>query len=90
VITVTGWSVAGIVDRDRHVVSDRAVWPDLVVVSAPMLQLFSGVGKRQEPMSVQALCPELAVERLDETVVGRLAGGEPSTRYWARPTSLAS
>ena len=61
-------------DRNRHVVTDRAVGPDLVVVSAPSLQLFAGVGKRQEPVSVQAFGPELAVESFDEAVVRRLTG----------------
>ncbi|ASP23449.1 hypothetical protein ANTHELSMS3_05069 (plasmid) [Antarctobacter heliothermus] len=28
----------------------------------PIFQLFAGVGKAHEPMRVQALCPELAVE----------------------------
>ena len=48
--------------------------PDLVVVSAPSLQLFRRVCKRQEPVSVQALGPEAAVEGLDEGIVSRLAG----------------
>ena len=54
------------------VVSDRAVGSVFVLVSAPSLQLFAGVGKAHEPMGVQAFGPELAVELLDETVVGRL------------------
>ena len=58
----------------RDVVPDRAVWSDLVVVSAPMLQLFAGVGKAHEPMRVQAFCPKLAVEGFDEAVVSRLSG----------------
>ena len=60
--------------RDRDVVSDRAVRSNLVVVSAPSFQLFAGVGKAHEPVGVQAFRPQLAVERLDEAVVGRLAG----------------
>jgi hypothetical protein len=79
------------VDGNRYVVSDRAVWPDLVVVSAPMLQLFTGVGKGQEPVGVQAFGPEFAVERLDEGIVSGLAGsgeveGEPRPIYW-RPST---
>src|SRR6516164_5473215 len=46
----------------------------LVIVSAPSLQLFPCVGKRQEPMRVQALRPQAAVEGFDEGVVRRLAG----------------
>lgn len=50
------------------------VWPILVVVSEPSLHLFGRVCKRQEPVRVQALAAEAAVERLDEGVVGGLAG----------------
>jgi hypothetical protein len=42
--------------------------PVFVVVLAPILQLFAGVGKGQEPMRVQTLRPEATVERLDESV----------------------
>ena len=58
---------------DRDVVSDRRVRTFLVIVSTPSLQLFAGIRKGQEPMSVQSLRPELAVERFDEAVVGGLA-----------------
>ena len=59
---------------NRDVVSDRAVGSVFVVVSTPIFQLFTSVGKVHEPMRVQALGPELAVERLDEAVVRGLAG----------------
>jgi hypothetical protein len=39
-----------------------------------MLHLLPGVVKCQEPVGVQALGPELAVETFDERVVGRLPG----------------
>ena len=48
--------------------------PDLVVVSAPSLQLFGRIRKRQELVCVQALGPEAAVEGFNEGVVSRLAG----------------
>lgn len=48
--------------------------PNLVVVSAPSLQLFRRIRKREEPVGVQALGPEAAIEGLDEGVVRRLAG----------------
>ena len=48
--------------------------PDLVVVCAPSLQLFGRIRKRQEPVGVQALGPEAAVEGFNEGVVRRLAG----------------
>ena len=43
--------------------------PDCVVVLTPFLHLHAGIVKRQEPMGVETLGPELAVERLDERVV---------------------
>src|ERR1700710_2397077 len=49
------------------------MWPDLVVVSTPILHFLPCVVKAQEPVRVQTFAPELAVERFDEAVVGRLA-----------------
>ncbi len=49
---------------------DRPMRAHLVVVSAPILHLFRRVGKRQEPVGVQALRPEAAVEGFDVGVVG--------------------
>src|SRR6056297_2365588 len=54
---------------NRDVVADRAVGSVLVVVSTPILQLFSGIRKAHEPMCVQAFRAELAVEGLDEAIV---------------------
>ena len=54
--------------RDRDVVSDRRMRPILIVVSTPILHLFAGVRKGEEPVGVQTFRPELAVERLDERV----------------------
>ena len=48
--------------HDRHLVSDRAVWPFLIVVSTPSLQLFSRICKGQEPVRVQAFRAEPAIE----------------------------
>lgn len=44
-----------------------------IQVSTPILQLFAGIGKRHEPVRVQAFRPELAVERFYEAIVRRLA-----------------
>lgn len=49
----------------------RTMWPNLIVVSTPILHLFAGIRKGQEPVLVQAFGSEAAVERLDEGVVGR-------------------
>ena len=54
--------------------ADGSVRPILVVVSDPSLHLFGCVRKRQEPVGVPSLAAEAAVERLDEGVVGGLAG----------------
>src|SRR6056297_223055 len=54
---------------NRDVVADRAVGSVLVVVSTPILQLFSGIRKAHEPMCVEAFRTELAVEGLDEAIV---------------------
>ena len=47
---------------DWHFVADRAVWSLLIVVSTPSLAFSSGVVEGHEPMRVQTLRPELAVE----------------------------
>lgn len=60
--------------RDRDVIPDRRMRSILIVVSTPSVKLFSRICKGQEPMRVQALGPKLAVEGLDETVIGRFSG----------------
>jgi phage terminase large subunit-like protein len=40
-----------------------------VIVPTPILHLFLGVGKAQEPVRVQTLGPETPVERFDECIV---------------------
>jgi hypothetical protein len=58
--------------RYRALLPDRPMGPFFVIVSAPILHLFLRVGKAQEPVGVQALRTEAAIESLDEGVVGRL------------------
>ncbi len=48
--------------------------PALVVEHVPRLDPAPCIIEGQEPMGVEALVPEAAVERLDEGIVGRLAG----------------
>jgi hypothetical protein len=55
------------------------MWPNLVVVSTPILHLFAGIRKGQEPVLVQAFRTESAVERFDEGVIGRFARREKSS-----------
>jgi hypothetical protein len=54
-------------------VSECAIWAHLIVVSAPILHLFGRVRKRQEPVGIQALRPEAAVERFDVGIVVRFS-----------------
>jgi hypothetical protein len=49
------------------------VRPFFVVVFTPSLQLFGSIRKRQEPVLVQALGAEAAIEGFDEGVIGGLA-----------------
>ena len=60
-------------EGNRGLVADCPMRPNLVVVLAPILQLFARVGKRQEPVRVEALGSQTAIERFDERVVGWLA-----------------
>ena len=50
------------------------LWPILVVQAEPSGHRFRRVGKRQEPMLVQAYAPQSPVEGLDEGVAGGLVG----------------
>lgn len=62
--------------------ADGTVRPILVVVSEPSFHLFRRVGKRQEPVSVQALAAEPAVEGLDEGVVRGFARLSTGPECW--------
>lgn len=49
----------------------------IIQVSTPGLQLFASIFEVQEPVSVQALAAQLAIERLDERIVcGLTRAGE--------------
>lgn len=50
------------------------MWPSLIVVYTPSLQLFGCIRKRQELVGVQACRSEPAIECFDERIVRRLAG----------------
>ena len=52
-----------------------------VVVSTPSLAFSDRVIQAHEPVRVQAFRPELAVEGLDERIVGRLARPREVERY---------
>src|SRR5205809_4639624 len=57
----------------RRFVADRTVWANLVVVYTPSLAFSLRLVEAEEPVRVQTLGSELAVERLDEGIVRRLA-----------------
>lgn len=60
-------------ELDRALVADRSVGPFFVVVSRLNLAFSPGVVEGQELGRIQAFGPNLAVERLGEGVVRRLA-----------------
>jgi len=62
-----------VLQQNRRLVADRAMGTFFVVVPAPILHLFLGVGKAQESMGVEAFFPEAAVEALDESVLDGFA-----------------
>ena len=47
--------------------------PGLIVVVPPVFNHHPGVSQVQEPVTVQALIPELAIETLDVSVLRRFA-----------------
>lgn len=53
--------------------ADGPVRPILIVKSEPNLHLFSRIRKCQDPVRVQALSANASVERVDESIVRRLA-----------------
>ena len=62
-------------------VAKRAVRPALVVVGAPSTDDLACFGERAEPVLVQALVAELAVEALHIRVLRRLAGQYQAQRF---------
>ena len=57
----------------RRFAADRTVWTHLIVVSTPSLAFSSCFVEAEEPVCVQTLDSELAVQKFDEGIVGRLA-----------------
>ena len=62
-------------------VAERAVRSTLVVVSAPCADDLAGLGERAEPVLVQALVAELAVEALHVRVLRRFPGLYQTQRH---------
>jgi hypothetical protein len=67
-------------EGNRGLVANGAMRPVFVLVAAPILQLFARVGKRQEPVGVQTLGLQRAIERFDERVDTPM-----SVKGWSRP-----
>lgn len=64
----------GVVQLNRDVLVDPAVGSFLFIVSAPILHFRTGVVKAHETVCVKAFAAELAIERFDKRIIGRLAG----------------
>jgi hypothetical protein len=58
----------------RHSVANGAVRPNAIVVSTPSLAFPPRLVEAEEPVGVQALGPELAVQGFDKGIV-RFQGG---------------
>ena len=67
--------------RRGHFVADCAVWSHLVVVSTPSLAFSPRLVEAEEPVGIEALGTELAVQALDESVVHRFAGPAEVERH---------
>lgn len=60
-------------DRGRMLIAMDAVRPALVVELAPAFDDHLGLGAAAEPLAIQQLVAQLAVEALDEAVLPRTA-----------------
>src|SRR6516164_3348208 len=69
---------AGITGRPvkhcRHLVADRAMRANLVLVSTPSLAFSPRLVEAEKPVSVQTFGSQLAVRAFNKCVVGRFAG----------------
>lgn len=75
-------------DRVRSALCCRSTMcPKLIVISVSILHLFASVRRGQEPVLVQALGSEPAVECFDVGTVRRLTRGSPGSHPcpWASP-----
>ena len=57
----------------RRQTADPAMGSDGIEIASPVGERLTGVGQRGEQCLVQEFIPELAVEALDEGILGRLA-----------------
>jgi hypothetical protein len=57
----------------RHFIADGTMWTNLAVVSSPSLAFCARLVEARERIRIQTLGSELAIERLDECIVRRLA-----------------
>jgi len=66
--------------RCRHLVANRPVRAVVVVVYSPRLAFSTSIGKVHEPVGIQALRSELAIQALDEGIVRRFARARSRAR----------
>ena len=60
--------------RHRHLVANRTVWSNLIVVNTPSLAFTLSLVETEEPVRVQTLAAELAVEAFADGILPGLAG----------------
>jgi len=53
----------------RYQISQRRMWPLLVVVILPIFERFFGFCQRGKQVFIQALIPQLAVEAFDKAIL---------------------
>lgn len=67
-VTLAGCAIV-VEQGSRGLLADCPVWPLIVVVPAPTLQLFPRVFMAHEPVLIEALRAEASVERFNERIV---------------------
>jgi len=75
----------GLHELRRGLVPDGAVRSFLIVLSPISRAFRTRIVQRQEPVLVDALGPNLSIERFHEGIVGRLAGSREVQRHAVAP-----
>lgn len=58
----------------RCLVGQRLMRPTFIVINTPSFDLLAAIVKRENPVHVQALVPEAAVESLDVSIIRMFTG----------------
>ena len=64
------------------------MWPEVVVIEAPVLDDSSSISEIREPVEIQAFIPKLSIEALDKTVFDRSAWPDESQLHTIRVCPL--